>query len=438
MVKLGHQKTKIFVVNQFYPPDYAPTGQLIYELVNQLGNRGYLTRVFTGQPGYAYHQKLASPLERQNNQVIKRTRATALWKNRIRGKAVNGVLFFVRGLLHLVRHLRRRDVLLLTTAPPFLPFMGYLLHRLTGAAYVCLVYDLYPDVAENLGVVSSNHWIVKFWNQVNRHTWNKAKKIIVLSQTMKKQIIGKHPHLAPKIQIISNWADPNWIVPRDKQQNWFARKYQLTDKFTVLYSGNMGRCHDLDTILQAARELKDEPFQFVFIGSGAKYQTSLDTVQQWGLDNCLFLPYQDREVLPFSLTACDLSLVSVDKGMGGVVAPSKLYSVLATGRPLAVICDSQCFLRDTIQKIKCGVSFANGDGQGLAQFIRQMASNPQLAKSMGEAGREYLVSHCTLETIVEQYVSALGMPVQNPHSEISPNSNMPVPVDVTKTGSMLE
>lgn len=409
MNNIRHQRPAIFVINQFFPPDYAPTGQLISELVEKLRQQGHLMRVFTGQPGYAYRVQSASRRERHSNMVIRRTRATAVWKNRIRGKAINGLLFFIRTFLHLLRHLRKKDVLLLTTAPPFLPFLGYLLNRIIGISYVCLVYDLYPDVAENLGVVSSNHWATRLWNWVNKLTWHRAKQIIVLSSTMKAQILAKHPHLAHKIKIISNWADPDWIVPIQKEDNWFAQEHQLTDKFTILYSGNMGRCHDLDTILETARVLKDEPFQFVFVGNGAKCQPSMDKVQEWGLGNCLFLPYQDREVLPFSLTACDLSLVSVEKGMGGVVAPSKLYSVLATGRPLAVISDAQCFLRDLVAQIQCGVTFANGDSQGLAQFIRQIAANPELAQAMGNAGRNYLTTHCTLETIAAQYVSALGV-----------------------------
>jgi glycosyltransferase involved in cell wall biosynthesis len=419
MSKFDLQAPKLFVVNQFYPPDYAPTGQLIHELVENLSNRGYLIRVFTGQPGYAFSKKLALPLERFGNVIIQRTRATCIWSNRIRGKAVSGLLFFLRTILHLLKHLKKKDTLLLTTAPPFLPLLGYLLHRITGASYVCLVYDLYPDVAENLGVVPSNHWTVKFWNWMNRRTWNRAKKIIVLSQTMKEEILAKHPHLAHKIKIISNWADPNWIVPLEKDKNWFAQEYELTKKFTVLYSGNMGRCHDLETILEAARHLQNEPFQFVFIGGGAKYESSIAKAQEWGLENCLFLPYQDREVLPFSLTACDLSLVSVAEKMSGVVAPSKLYSVLATGRPLAVISDSHCFLREIVEKIQCGISFANGDSQGLAQFIREMAEKPELAQAMGQAGRNYLTSHCTLDTIADQYVAALGVSVAAQAQKVS-------------------
>ncbi|PZV27804.1 MAG: glycosyltransferase WbuB [Snowella sp.] len=409
MKKLLRKGKKLFVVNQFFPPDFAPTGQLINELVSHLGDNGTPIKVFTGLPAYAFNDVSALPLEIHNNVVIRRTRATQVSIHNIRGKAFHGFLFTVRAILHLLRNLKKDDILLLTTAPPFLPFIGYLLHLTKGSNYVCLIYDLYPDVAEKLGVLSSENWIIKLWNRLNELTWQKAKKVIVLSSSMKQQILKKQPKLGHKISVISNWSDPNWIVPIAKKDNWFAQKYNLTEKFTILYSGNMGRCHDIQTILNTARLLRGYSVQFVFIGGGPKYRSSENLVQTYGLDNCLFLPYQNKEILPYSLTACDLTLVSVEEGMGGIVAPSKFYSLLATGRPIAVICDQQCYLNELVAKTQCGVTFKNKNSQGLADFILQISSNPDLAKSMGEAGRNYLISQCTLDIIAQQYATALNI-----------------------------
>ena len=409
MKELLRKGKKLFVVNQFFPPDFAPTGQLINELVAHLGDNGTPIKVFTGLPAYAFNEVSALPLEIHNNVIIRRTRATQVSIHNIRGKAFHGFLFTVRSILHLLRHLKKDDTLLLTTAPQFLPFIGYLLHLVKGSNYVCLIYDLYHDVAEKLGVISSENWIIKLWNRLNELTWKKATKVIVLSTSMKKQILKKQPKLGHKISVISNWSDPNWIVPIAKEDNWFAHKYNLTEKFTVLYSGNMGRCHDIQTILDVASLLQGYPVQFVFIGGGPKYRSSQNFVQTYGLDNCLFLPYQDKEILPYSLTACDLTLVSVEEGMGGIVAPSKFYSLLATGRPIAVICDKECYLNELVKKNQCGVTFANNNSDALANFILQISSNPELAKSMGEAGRNYLISQCTLEVIAQQYATVLNI-----------------------------
>jgi glycosyltransferase involved in cell wall biosynthesis len=169
----------------------------------------------------------------------------------------------------------------------------------------------------------------------------------------------------------------------------------------------MGRCHDMDTILEAAKLLQDEPIQFVFIGSGAKKEELIKDVNRLRLKNFVFLPYQDKEVLPFSLTAGDLSLVSVDAGMESLVAPSKLYPALASGRPIAVICSQYSYLRQMITEANCGDTFENGDSHGLAEFIRLLSQDQELAKRMGRAGRQYMRSHFTPQIISRQYLQVL-------------------------------
>ena len=408
----NNRRIKLSIITQFYPPDYAATGQLIEELALQLGQLGMPVQIFTGQPGYAFHEESAPAIEQLDQVRIKRSRTTRLWSKRIRGKALNGLLFCLRSGVYLLRNRSRGDVLLLTTAPPFLPILGYLVHKTFGLPYVCLLYDLYPDVAVELKVVAREHWAVRLWDTINCHVWRRAQKVIVLSSTMKDRVVAKCPEIKDKISVIHNWADPNQIAPIAKNQNWFAKAFNLVDTFTVLYSGNMGRCHDMETILEAAKLLKDEPIQFVFIGNGAKRQGFRTQASQLGLKNCQFLPYQDKENLPYSLTACDLSLVSVSPGMEGLVAPSKLYPALAAGRPLAIVCEPHSYLRSMLKESGCGEAFNNGDPEGLAAFIRRLASDSQLTKQMGRAGRRYLQSNFTPDLIAQQYSQVLCQAVK--------------------------
>ncbi|KYC37761.1 glycosyltransferase WbuB [Scytonema hofmannii PCC 7110] len=401
------QSIRLSVITQFFPPDYAPTGQLIEELVKNLGQQGVEVEVFTSQPGYAFKTSSAPTVEQFGRILIQRSRSAQLWLGRIRGKAISGVLFTLRAILHLFKTSRRCNVLLLTTAPPFLTILGYLADTIFQLPYVCILYDLYPDIAISLGVISKDHWLIGLWRAINKKIWLKAKAIIVLSPAMKVRIISHCPQVADKIFVIHSWGDPDLIVPIPKQQNWFAWKHKLVEKFTVLYSGNMGRCHDMETILGAAKLLKDEPIQFVFIGGGAKGEDLRRESHQLKLDNMVFLPYQDKEVLPYSLTACDVSLVSVDAGMESLVAPSKLYPALATGRPMAVVCSQYSYLWQMITDANCGGVFENGDSQGLAQFIRLLSNDRQLAKHMGMAGRKYMQSHFTPQIISQQYLKVL-------------------------------
>jgi glycosyltransferase involved in cell wall biosynthesis len=404
---LAHKLTTLSVITEFFPPDYAATGQLIEELVKQLEKQGIRIRVFTGQPGYAFTTAQAPALEQLGNVRVQRSRSTQIWSDRIRGKAINGVLFTLRAFLHIIRNARKNDVFLLTSAPPFLSIAGYLTHLLLKFPYVCLIYDLYPDIAIALGVVSNKHWLAKFWWAINRQIWQKSKGIIVLSPAMKERVIAICPEVADKVSVIHSWGDSELILPITKEKNWFAKQHNLDSIFTVLYSGNMGRCHDTNTILATAQKLHNEPIQFVCIGGGPKRESFIQDVNRLGLKNFLFLPYQDKSVLPYSLTACDLSLVSVEAGLESLVAPSKLYPALAAGRPIAAICPKDSYLRQLITDGQFGVSIDNGDSESLSKFILNLKSDRQLAEKMGNASRQYLQSNFTPEIIAKQYINVL-------------------------------
>jgi glycosyltransferase involved in cell wall biosynthesis len=177
----------------------------------------------------------------------------------------------------------------------------------------------------------------------------------------------------------------------------------------------MGRCHDMETILGAAKLLKNEPVQFVFIGGGSKMKSIIEGMQAADLRNYTFLPYQEKKDLAYSLSAADLALVSLDAGMEDVIAPSKLYGLLAAGRPIAAICEKHSYLREIIAEAGCGASIDIGQPQQLADFICYLSKSPQQVDVMGEAGRTYCLKNFTLTTTGQQYLdvlnSALGIPI---------------------------
>lgn len=402
------------ILTQFYPPDFAATGQFVEELARYLTTQAIAVRVFTGMPGYAYDKTTIAPAQEVRDGIIVRRSRVSQWgSRRMFGRALGGVLFCVRAAIHLLKAKNRGDLILFVSEPPYLQTLGYVIHRLFRLPYACLVYDLYPDVAIELKVLSETHWITRFWHAVNRRVWQRAEVIIVPSETMQERIASRVPSVASKIAVIHNWADPTWIKPIDKHSNPFAKTHQLVEPFTVLYSGNMGRCHDMETILSAAQDLASEAVQFVFIGAGPKREWFEAKVKELDLKNCKFLPYQERELLPQSLTACDLALVSVAPGMEGLVAPSKFYSALASGRPVAVICEPHSYLRHLVAEARCGAAFSNGDGKGLSGFIRYLAKHPELKTQLGEAGHHYIADYYTPEAISRQYAQVFQQAVFN-------------------------
>ncbi len=405
----GRTPHRVSVVSQFFPPDFAPTGQLLDDLTARLAATGVQVQVLSGMPAYAYNRSEAERVEFQTNRVIFRSRASRLWPRRIRGRAVNGLLYCLRTSLRLLKYSRRGDLLVYTTEPPYLPVVAWLVHRLTCTPffrftpYVLILYDLYPDVLVELGILPERHWFTRFWRQCNRYAYRAARDVVVLSEAMRRRVVFFTPEIADKIRVIPSWADTEVIHPIPKSQNWFVQRYGLADTFNVLYSGNQGRCHDLVTPMAAALLLRNEPhIRFVFIGSGPQHQRIRDLAADWGLSNCLFLPYQDYDVLPWSLGCGDLALVSLGINAEGLVAPSKLYGHMAAGTPLAVIAPAHSDLKTYVND-GLGEWFANGDADGLAGYIRRLAADPGQWSLLSRRCREMAVLKYSSTAMTEHY-----------------------------------
>jgi EAL domain-containing protein (putative c-di-GMP-specific phosphodiesterase class I)/glycosyltransferase involved in cell wall biosynthesis/ActR/RegA family two-component response regulator len=407
---------RLKLVTQFYPPDFAATGQFMEELAQNLTQQGIDVHVFTAQPGYAFEQENAPDREWMGKVWVERSNFLRGTSRQWAGRTISSLAFCLHAIVHLCRRENQGDVLLLTSEPPFLQMVGLLMHWLFKVRFVTLIYDLYPEVAIELNVLPENHWLIRIWNWINQQVWQAAEAIVVPCETMRDRILQHSPGLAKKITVIHNWADPTWITPIPKAANPFAQEHQLVDKFVVLYSGNMGRCHDMDTILEAAELLADNPVEFLFVGGGPKREAVIERVQSLKLKNCHFLSYQDKSALPFSLTACDLSIVSVDVDMEGLVAPSKFYSALCAGRPIVAICEPHSYLRSLISQANCGVAIQNGDSQGLAEFIQYLLQNQDMIHQMGVSGHRYIQEFFTPIQISQQYFQLLNQ-IVNQHSD---------------------
>ena len=412
---------RLTIVSQYFPPDFAATGQFIEDLSRRLAERGLQNLVLTGQPGYAFHAQQAERIEFLPNRCIRRTSTSRFWPERIRGRVVNSLLFCLRTLLRLLRQCRRGDLLLFTTEPAYLPIVGWLCHLLTRAPYVVRVYDLYPDIAISLGVVAADHPVARFWRFLQASSFAAASEIVVLSTTMQDHLRKNYPDLLTPITVIPSWADPSAITPIPKQQNRFVQTHGLGEGFTVLYSGNQGRCHDLDTLLEAARLLRHEStIRVLIVGGGAQHRFLVEQVEAWRLQNVFFLPYQDVKDLPELLAAGDLAIVSLREAAEGQVAPSKLYGHLAAACPVAAICAPHSYLRTEIARAGCGGAFASGEAQPLADFIRSLAADPARTQQLGEAGRRYLQATATPALVVQAYAELLSRHLPLLHKSYAP------------------
>jgi len=294
--------------------------------------------------------------------------------------------------------------LLIASNPPYAGIIGILfkiVHR-SDSKYYFLLQDIFPESAALSGIMKQNSILYKFFNKLIYLTYKYSEYIIVLSTSMQEFLEKKYPDLKSKIKVIENWAIED-IPVISKQENDFAKQHKLDEFFTVLYSGNLGRLHDIATITEAAKILKNEPIKFVFIGDGAKTKIVKQAIENYQLQNILLLPYQPRELLPLSLTACDISLVSLIPGAESIVAPSKLYGMLAAERGIISISVPNSYIDKLLTDSGCGVNVPSDNPQQLADMILQLANDNQTVKLMGEKARKLYETRYTFKRSLDDY-----------------------------------
>lgn len=247
----------LVIVNQYFPPDFASTGQLLEELAKSFQDENFNINVLTGMPAYHFNTKFANSYESEKNLKIKRSRLSRLVPKRYKGKIINSLLFCLRILTHTLFLRKKNTIILYTSEPPFLPIFGWLFSRLINTPFIVLIYDIYPEILVNLNLLKKDNFIIKIWKFFNKLSFDKAREIIVLSSSMKEIIRRNYSINSKKINIIPCWADPKLIHPIPREKNHFLIENNLNGYFVVLYSGNQGRCHDLITLINAATVLKE-------------------------------------------------------------------------------------------------------------------------------------------------------------------------------------
>jgi glycosyltransferase involved in cell wall biosynthesis len=289
-------------------------------------------------------------------------------------------------LLALLVRARPGDVILAKTDPPLLSIPAWLAARLTGARLVNWCQDLFPETAAAMGVRLARGSVGSALRAVRDASLRGAAMNVVLSQGMAACLAARgvpRQHLT----VIPNWADGAQIRPLAPQENPLRAAWGLGDRFVVGYSGNLGRAHAVEPLLELIALLADEPgLAFLFIGAGAGYGRLRAASAARGLENVVFRPYQDRALLPHSLTVPDLHLVTLRPEWEGLVVPSKLYGALAAGRPVAFIGDPE---GDVARIVRGGAGLVARPEEmpALAAKLRALRRNPARLRRMGIAAR---------------------------------------------------
>jgi glycosyltransferase involved in cell wall biosynthesis len=294
------------------------------------------------------------------------------------------------------------------TDPPLISVVAALVARWRGARLVKWLQDVFPEVAEALGVRALAGPQAGFLRRLRNVALRSAVAIAVLGERM-AAVVARAGAPAGRIRVIPNWADMEAIRPVAVADNPLPREWGLDGKFIVCYSGNLGRVHEFDTILGAAQRLsgKAEAIVFLFIGGGAQRRMVEEEVQRRALPNVQFRPYQDRAGLSCSLGVGDVHLVSLRPEVEGYAFPSKLYGILAAGRPVVFIGDRAGEISLLVERERIGVAVRQGEAAGLADQLLRLARDPVLREAMGGRARVLLCKRYDKKIALKAWLNLL-------------------------------
>ncbi|HWO42353.1 MAG TPA: glycosyltransferase family 4 protein [Candidatus Eisenbacteria bacterium] len=317
---------------------------------------------------------------------ILRARGTSFPKTGFAGRFSNYVSYFMSACYAGLR-VSRPDVVVAMTDPPIIGLAGYIAARRFSVPLVMYYQDIFPEAGRLLEDFHSAS-IDRALEKTNRLLVRRASRIVALGETMKRRLVEGKGADPRKTAVIHNWADCEAIVPGPKR-NAFSEANGLADKFVVMHSGNIGLSQAPETLLGAADRLRScyPDIRVVFVGDGVKKEALARQAQTAGLDNVRFLPFQPKENLKESFAAADVFVVSLKRGLAGIIVPSKLYGILAAGRPYVAAVEDDCEVAGITRAYGCGVVAEPESADDLAEKILTLYRDRDLARRMGENAR---------------------------------------------------
>ncbi len=361
---LSRDRPRLLILNEYYWPGPEASAHLLTELCESLG-ADYDVHVITGAvKGDAERARLVI----RNGVTIERVPSTSFDRARIPGRALNYLTFMSAAV---VRGLKAgdADVVLCMTDPPMLGAAAVLLARRHRTPLIVVCEDVFPEIASALGRLR-NPLVIGALRRTVSFYLRRADRVVAIGETMRMRLEAKG---APpeRIRVIPNWVDVSLLEPRQKENDW-ALENGLIGKFVVMHSGNVGHAQDLDTLVRAAHRLRDlDDLEVLIVGSGARRAEVMRLAERLGADNVRFLPYQPRERLSESLSSADVHVVGLAPGLAGYVVPSRLYGILAVGRPVIAAVDAESETAQVVETANCGVRVPPASPELLAAAIRR-------------------------------------------------------------------
>ncbi len=387
---------RILFINQFFWPDSSATSQQLTDLVGALAARGTEVAVLCGEGGYAFAAGSTPPPAE-----VHRVRALPFVRGRL-GRIFSYLSFYATAFAKALT-VRRADLVVSMTTPPLISVLGAALKLLRGSRHFIWEQDLYPEIAVDLEYIRAGGLTHRITGFIADAVRRQADGIIVLGPCMRDRLIARGV-AAGKIHIAEHWASSTAIEPMPRPGN-----PDHPADLVVLYSGNLGMAHDLDTIQGAISNLRhDSRIRFLFAGTGDKRKVLADFCQDEGIESVEFRPFVARDRLSEGLAAGDIGLVTQREASCGAVVPSKAYGILAAGRPLLFIGPAQATPALLIARHQCGWRVDCGDVRGATDLLQFLAAHPETVKAAGARAREALLRFYDLPQSVNRIADILG------------------------------
>lgn len=369
----------ILFINRVYPPESGATGRVLEHVAKGFVSAGWDVSVLTTA---GEHSNVGSTLQ-EGVTVIRIS--TPFSKKNLLARAI-GYALMIPSLLLKSLWLPRADLVVTKTDPPMLLVLGPFLKFLKGSRTIHWAQDLYPEVAEEVGLFSKGGVVAGMLRKISTLSMRNHDLTLAVGRCMRERLQGRG---IPRenIRIVLNTGVEKEIVPIAHEGNLFRKTHGLEGAFIVMYSGNMGRAHEFGTVLEAARRLQDQggdSILFLFVGNGPGEASLRRESERAGLRNIRFLPPVPSELLSESLSAGDLHLVTMRSEMSGLVVPSKFYGVLASGRPCLFIGPEDSEVARVIRETGVGRVIPPGDGGSLCLEILKYRSDPEILQEEGE------------------------------------------------------
>ncbi|MGA7840289.1 MAG: glycosyltransferase family 4 protein [Candidatus Acidiferrales bacterium] len=391
----------ILLLNEYYPPDTSATAKMAAQVAEALAQRHRVT-VVAGRPSYDPDARYPYALLRRdtrNRVTVECVGSTAFPRHQMLRRVSNYLSYLA---LAVPRALALRpDIILAMTDPPIAGIAGAFIARLAGRPFVYNIRDLYPDMAVGGDIVRAGKWAAR-WENLHRWALKHAARVIVLGDDMRERILAKGV-AAERVFVVRDGTTPTTApmaasattpaaattaaaASMPERDDPVVQEIRHGFPFVVLHAGNLGFYGAWDTLLAAAKILSNENTGFVFIGDGAN-RAALESASR-DLQNVKFAPFRPVAQLPHVMMAGDVHVVTVKRGLEGVVVPSKLYSILAAGRPIIVVAPAECDAARIVVESGCGVAADPDDPAAVAAAIRELRAQPVRLAEMGRRARE--------------------------------------------------